>query len=73
MPQAQELGKKLLLLRPLNQRLEATGGARWCREEVAGTWSNPGTQVPGAEVEALGEEEELKEEEEYEPGREELE
>ena len=67
MPQAQELGQKLLLSRPLNQCLEATGGARWCREEVAGMWSSPGTQGPGpgAQVEALGEEEEeLKEEEE---------
>ena len=51
----------------LNQRLEATGGARWWREEAPGTWSSPGTQEPGpgAQVEALGEEEEeLKEEEE---------
>ena len=39
---------------------EATGGARWRREEVAGMWSSPGTQGPGpgAQVEALGEEEE---------------
>ena len=38
----------------------------WCREEGVGMWSSPGTQGqgPGAQVEALGEEEEeLKEEE----------
>ena len=67
LPQAQELGPKLLPPRPLNQRLEATGGARWWREEGPGMWSSPGTRGPGprAQVEALGEEEEeLKEEEE---------
>ena len=70
MPQAQELGQKLLLSQPPNQCLEATGGARWCREEGAGMWSSPGTQEPrpGAREEAL---EEALEEGKEEAGREE--